>query len=139
MNFVFAHNNFNVLHLEKSLAFYKEALNLVEVRRIEKPDFTLVYLGDGKTAHSLELTWLKERQKPYDLGDNEFHLAVAAEDLPELFSQYRRFDSAQGSEGLGLGLTMVKAVVERHGGRVSCESVVGKGTTFSLQLPLLDD
>ncbi len=64
---------------------------------------------------------------------------IAEEDLPELFSQYRRFDSAQGSEGLGLGLTMVKAVVERHGGRISCESVVGKGSTFSLQLPLLED
>ena len=64
---------------------------------------------------------------------------IAAQDLPELFNQYRRFDSSQGSEGLGLGLTMVKAVVERHGGRISCESVVGKGTTFSLQLPLLED
>ncbi|WP_460149853.1 CHASE2 domain-containing protein [Pseudomonas sp. S3_A03] len=64
---------------------------------------------------------------------------IAAKDLPELFSQYKRFDSAQGSEGLGLGLTMVKAVVERHGGRVECETAVGKGTTFSLQLPLLDD
>ena len=64
---------------------------------------------------------------------------IAAEDLPELFSQYRRFDSAQGSEGLGLGLTMVKAVVERHGGRISCDSAVGKGTTFSLKLPLLED
>ena len=53
MEFIFAHNNFNVLDLEKSLAFYKEALNLREVRRIEKPDFTLVYLGDGKTAQSL--------------------------------------------------------------------------------------
>jgi len=38
-----------------------------------------------------------------------------------------------------LGLSMVKAVVERHGGRIECESTVGKGTTFSLQLPLLDD
>ena len=40
----FAHNNFNVLDLEKSLQFYQEALNLKEVRRTEKPDFTLVYL-----------------------------------------------------------------------------------------------
>ncbi|MGR3886493.1 CHASE2 domain-containing protein [Pseudomonas sp. 1152_12] len=64
---------------------------------------------------------------------------IAPEDLPELFSQYRRFDSAQGSEGLGLGLTMVKAVIERHGGRIQCESELGKGSTFSLQLPLLDD
>lgn len=64
---------------------------------------------------------------------------IAAEDLPELFSQYRRFDSAQGSEGLGLGLTMVKAVVERHGGRIECESVVGEGTVFSLKIPLLNE
>ena len=38
----FAHNNFNVLNLEKSLQFYQDALNLTEVRRVEKPDFTLV-------------------------------------------------------------------------------------------------
>jgi CHASE2 domain-containing sensor protein/signal transduction histidine kinase len=64
---------------------------------------------------------------------------IAPEDLPELFNQYRRFDSAQGSDGLGLGLTMVKAVVERHGGRVSCKSELGKGSTFILQLPPLED
>lgn len=80
-------------------------------------------------------------------GDNEWlecrisdqGPGIAPEDLPELFSQYRRFDSAQGSEGLGLGLTMVKAVVERHGGHIECESVVGKGTVFSLKLPLLNE
>ncbi|MFO2465412.1 CHASE2 and HATPase_c domain-containing protein [Pseudomonas sp. 15FMM2] len=64
---------------------------------------------------------------------------IAAEDLPELFGQYRRFASSQGSEGLGLGLTMVKAVVDRHSGRIECESVVGQGTTFSLQLPLWEE
>ena len=50
----FAHNNFNVLDLEKSLQFYQEALNLKEVRRTEKPDFTLVYLGDngGDASHA---------------------------------------------------------------------------------------
>ncbi|MGH8391833.1 MAG: ATP-binding protein, partial [Pseudomonas sp.] len=38
-----------------------------------------------------------------------------------------------------LGLTMVKAVVDRHGGRIRCESEVDKGTTFILQLPLWRD
>ncbi|MGZ0714648.1 CHASE2 domain-containing protein [Pseudomonas palleroniana] len=66
-------------------------------------------------------------------------LGIAPEDLPELFNQYRRFDSAQGSEGLGLGLTMVKAVIERHGGRILCESELEKGSTFILSLPLLDE
>ena len=73
----FAHNNFNVLNLEKSMAFYEEALNLKEVRRVEKPDFSLVYLGDnGETPHTLELTWLKDRKEPYNLGENEFHLGT---------------------------------------------------------------
>ena len=56
MEFKFYHNNFNVLDLERSIAFYREALGLTEVRRREAPDFTLVFLGDGKTAHTLELT-----------------------------------------------------------------------------------
>ncbi|WP_095165081.1 CHASE2 domain-containing protein [Pseudomonas sp. Irchel 3H3] len=64
---------------------------------------------------------------------------IAAEELPELFSQYRRFASSQGSEGLGLGLSMVKAVVDRHGGRILCQSRVAEGTTFRVELPLLED
>ncbi len=80
MRFHFAHNNFNVLDLDKSLAFYRKALGLTEVRRKETEHFTLVYLGDGVTPHQLELTWLKDRTQPYDLGENEFHLAFTVED-----------------------------------------------------------
>lgn len=83
MKFKFAHNNFNVLDLEKSMAFYEKALNLKEVRRKEKPDFTLVYLGDGETNHTLELTYLKDRKEKYNLGENEFHLAFAVENMDE--------------------------------------------------------
>lgn len=64
---------------------------------------------------------------------------IAAEELPELFSQYRRFASAQGIDGVGLGLSMVKAVVDRHDGRIECQSVVGQGTCFSLHFPLFKD
>ncbi len=83
MQFTFAHNNFNVLDLEKSLTFYKKALQLVEQRRVASPDgsFILVFLGDGQMPHQLELTWLKDRQEPYNLGDNEFHLAFKVDDF----------------------------------------------------------
>ncbi|MHC8316956.1 sensor histidine kinase [Pseudomonas sp. LB3P31] len=64
---------------------------------------------------------------------------IAAQELPELFSQYRRFSSAQGIDGIGLGLSMVKAVMDRHSGRIECQSVVGEGTRFSLHFPLLDE
>lgn len=82
MKFTFSHNNLNVLDLEKSLKFYKEALGLSETRRKEAPDgsFVLVFLGDGATTHRLELTWLRDRKKKYDLGDNEIHLAFNVDD-----------------------------------------------------------
>ncbi|MHA5688735.1 CHASE2 domain-containing protein [Pseudomonas aeruginosa] len=62
---------------------------------------------------------------------------IAAAELPRLFSQYQRFASAEGSTGLGLGLAMVKTVIDRHGGRIGCQSQVGQGTTFEIRLPPL--
>ena len=75
------HFNFNVLDLEKSIAFYQEALELHEVRRNEKPDFTIVFMADHTDTFQLELTWLKDRTNPYNLGDEEFHLAFEVEDF----------------------------------------------------------
>lgn len=82
MKFVFNHYNYNVLDLEKSMAFYEVALGLKEVRRKEAPDgsWKLVYLGDGVTDFQLELTWLRDRKEPYNLGENEFHLAFTVAD-----------------------------------------------------------
>ena len=76
------HTNFNVLDLQKSLDFYEKAVGLTEVRRKEATDgsFILCYLGDGSTGCELELTWLRDRTEPYDLGEEEFHLAVRVED-----------------------------------------------------------
>ena len=90
MKFTFYHNNINVLNLEKSLAFYQEALGLTEVRRKEGNGFTLVFLGDGTTTHQLELTWLKDRTAPYNLGDNEFHLAFLVEDFAAAHEKHKQ-------------------------------------------------
>ena len=83
MKFTFAHNNLNVLNLDKSLAFYQEALGLEVVREKEAGDgsFRLVFLGDNTTAHMLELTWLRDRTESYNLGDNEIHLAFIVDDM----------------------------------------------------------
>ncbi|MBV4486121.1 PAS domain-containing sensor histidine kinase [Pseudomonas sp. SWRI153] len=64
---------------------------------------------------------------------------IAAHELPHLFTQYRRFSSAQGIDGVGLGLSMVKAVMDHHGGTIDCISVVDQGTTFRIGLPLIVD
>lgn len=91
MEFTFAHNNFNVLDLEKSLKFYEEALDLKEDHRKVAADgsFILVYLTDGKTPHLLELTWLRDRKEAYNLGENEFHLAFWVDDYEAAHAKHK--------------------------------------------------
>lgn len=71
--------------------FYEEALGLKEIRRITAEDgsFILVYLGDGESPFELELTWLRDRKEPYNLGDNEFHLAFAVKDFEAARAKHR--------------------------------------------------
>lgn len=92
MKFRFDHNSINVRNLEKSLDFYRDALGLVEIRRMEPADksFILVFLGDEKTAHKLELTWLRNRTEPYNLGDGEFHLAFRVDDYDAAFARHKK-------------------------------------------------
>ena len=91
MKFKFCHNNFNVLNLEKSLEFYKNALGLVETKRTVAEDgsFILVFLGDGESTHKLELTWLRDWDRPYNLGDNESHLAFRVEDFDGAYNLHK--------------------------------------------------
>ena len=83
MQFAIDHFNINVLNLEKSLNFYQKALGLKEVKRKEAEDgsFIIVYLGDNSTANKIELTWLKAMDRPYNLGDEEFHIAFKTTDF----------------------------------------------------------
>lgn len=82
MNFKLVHNNINVLDLEKSLKFYEEALGLKEVRRKESSDgsFIIVFIANGNAEHQIELTWLRDKKEPYNLGDNEIHIAFKVDD-----------------------------------------------------------
>lgn len=89
--FKFAHNNLNVLNLERSLKFYEEALKLTEKSRKDCGDFILVYLGDKyNSQHRLELTWLADRKEPYNLGDNEFHLAFTTKNFNDAHSLHEK-------------------------------------------------
>ncbi len=88
--FKFDHNNINVLDLEKSMQFYQEALGLKEVRRINGEGFTIVFMGDeARSQHVLELTWLKDRKEPYNLGENEFHLAMRTDDFAAAHAKHK--------------------------------------------------
>ena len=79
--FAFAHNNFNVSNLDRSLKFYQEALGLEVLRRYEGSDFTQCWLGDhGASMHELELTWNWDEEDILDLGDEFSDDASAGDD-----------------------------------------------------------
>lgn len=105
----FDHFNINVTDLNKSIAFYKEALGLREVKRKEAGDgsFILVYLSDGASPFSLELTWLRDHPQSYELGDNESHLCIRVEGD---YDQVREFHREMGCvcyENHGMGLYFI--------------------------------
>lgn len=85
MNYQFTHFNFNVLSIEKSIAFYQEILGLHVVKEMKGDDgsFRIVYLEDSQGGFQLELTEMMGRGEPYDLGELEFHLAFVSDDYEE--------------------------------------------------------
>ncbi len=62
-------------------------------------------------------------------------MGIAAADLPFVWDRLYRADASRGSRGLGLGLSLVKAIVEAHGGEVGVTSTVGQGSAFTITLP----
>ncbi len=64
---------------------------------------------------------------------------IAKEDLPHIFERFYRADYSRTKEetgGFGLGLSLAKEIIESHKGTVRVESILGKGTTFTVRLPL---
>lgn len=106
MNFQFAHNNFNVMDLDRSLAFYEKALGLKLHHCKEAPDgsFILAFLTDGVTPHMLELTWLRGWEKEsYNLGDNEFHLAFMVDNMEEAHARHEEMGCiCYENKGMGI-------------------------------------
>lgn len=90
--FKFNHFNFNVQDMERSLKFYDEVLGLKPVREKNAADgrYKIIFLGDGETNFRLELTWLRDHPEAYDLGEQEFHLALTAEDYAAAHEKHEK-------------------------------------------------
>jgi two-component system, OmpR family, phosphate regulon sensor histidine kinase PhoR len=65
-------------------------------------------------------------------------IGISKEDLPHIFERFFKADRSRSNPGSGLGLAIAKHIVKAHGGDISVQSQVGKGSTFSFSLPILD-
>lgn len=87
-----AHCNINVTDLDKSLAFYQEALGLAQVSRKDAADgrFSLAFLSDGQSDFRLELTFLRDHPQKYDLGENESHICFLVPDYQAAHARHEQ-------------------------------------------------
>ena len=66
-------------------------------------------------------------------------MGIGEEDIPNLFNRFFRADKSRHKSetgGYGLGLSIAKQIVDRHSGSIKVESEVGRGSTFSIRLPI---
>ncbi len=91
MNFTLTHNCINVLDLERSMHFYEQALDMKEVRRLtdEEGSYILSFIANENASHQIELTWLKDRTEPYNLGDNEIHMGFVTDDYEAALAKHK--------------------------------------------------
>ncbi|MFD1206180.1 ATP-binding protein [Sporosarcina contaminans] len=74
-------------------------------------------------------------QKEATIFISDTGIGMSPYDMERIFNRYTHSETT-GHEGIGLGLNIVKQLVELHGGKISVQSEIGKGTTFSFILPL---
>ena len=91
MTFKLAHANLNVTNMNASLAFYEKALGMTPQRRNQAGDgsFEITFLTDGQSDCALELTWLRDKQGPYELGDNESHICWVVDDYDAAYRLHK--------------------------------------------------
>jgi signal transduction histidine kinase len=94
-------------------------------------DNALKYSPDGSTV---TLTG-SEENGTVALSVQDQGCGIAREDLPRIWDRLYRAEQSRTTPGLGLGLSLVRAIIEAHGGSVDVQSEPGRGSVFTLRLP----
>jgi signal transduction histidine kinase len=95
------------------------------------------YTPNGKTIVVQTLVAIDAQSVSFTVADEG--IGIDATDLPYIFERFYRTARARKEQfaGTGLGLAIVKEIVELHGGEVSVESELGRGSVFTVRLPLV--
>jgi two-component system heavy metal sensor histidine kinase CusS len=78
---------------------------------------------------------LADHATDFEVAVSDNGAGIASEHLPRVFDRFYRAESSRGSDGAGLGLALVKSIVDLHGGEARIQSEIGRGTIVSLTFP----
>ncbi len=87
-------------------------------------------------AHGSIHIGLAKRNTDFEVSVSDNGCGIGAEHLPRVFDRFYRAESSRSSDGAGLGLALVKSIVDLHGGSAKIESELSQGTTVKLTFPL---
>jgi two-component system phosphate regulon sensor histidine kinase PhoR len=106
---------------------------LVEQAVANLIDNAVKYSGEGDSV----LVKVAEEEDHVLVSVSDAGIGIPEKDIPRLFERFYRVDKARSRElgGTGLGLAIVKHIAIVHGGSVSVESELGRGSTFTLEIP----
>ena len=87
-------------------------------------------------AHGSIHVGLAKRNTDFEVSVSDNGCGIGAEHLPRVFDRFYRAESSRSSDGAGLGLALVKSIVDLHGGSAKIDSELSQGTTVKLTFPL---
>jgi len=90
MWFNMEHNCICVTDLDRTIHFYEEALQMSVVRRKQASDREIVFLGGGKSAHTIEVIRMHDHPERYQLGENPTHLAFRTDNIEEAMQFHKK-------------------------------------------------
>ena len=81
------------------------------------------------------LIYVQDKEKDVDIAVEDTGIGISSEEIDKVFDRFHQVQHKEGSNGVGIGLSIVKSLVELHNGRISVQSEIGKGSQFTVTLP----